>query len=267
MRGPPTPIVMVMVMMMVMFFLLCGQIAHPFGHRRGPIPLRWHQTCQSGTKRTERTNKPSTVVSSPTLLRTSKCARLVSQKEELEQNTIHKTEFADQARTSFSENYFAKQRVRVDVRINMLQVRYISQRPTRCAPPRTQFKQQNKFCNAARISVLPSRYTSYLHMRMPRSGTNHSNQTRKTWPQQDTRNNVRSRASTITIPLIGSASPRVQSEIHMTASDQTRNSPCGNPFAKQFATSIAQHHLCQSEVHIIACLPRCAPILLSAEEP
>ena len=38
MRGPPTPIVTVMVM-----FLLCGQIAHPCGQRRGPIPLRWHQ--------------------------------------------------------------------------------------------------------------------------------------------------------------------------------------------------------------------------------
>ena len=31
-RGPPTPIVMVTV-----------RIAHPFGHRRGPIPLGWHQ--------------------------------------------------------------------------------------------------------------------------------------------------------------------------------------------------------------------------------
>ena len=29
----------------------------------------------------------------------------------------------------------------------------------------------------------------------------------------------------------------------MTASDQRRNSPCGNPFAKQFVTSIAQLHL------------------------
>ena len=29
----------------------------------------------------------------------------------------------------------------------------------------------------------------------------------------------------------------------MTASDQTRNSPCGNQFAKQFVTSIAQHHM------------------------
>ena len=201
--------------------MLCGRIAHPFGHKSEPIPLRWHQTFQSETRRTERTNKPRTGVSSPTLLRTSKCARCF--KNEREQNTIHKTEFADQERTTFSENYFAKQRVRVDVRINMLQVRYISQRPTKCAAPRTQFKQQNKFCNEARISVLPSRYTSYLHMRMPRSGTNHSNQTRKTWPQQDTRNNVRSRASSITIPLIGSASPRVQSKIHITASDETRN--------------------------------------------
>ena len=26
----------------------------------GPIPLRWLQTCQSGTRRTERTNKPRT---------------------------------------------------------------------------------------------------------------------------------------------------------------------------------------------------------------
>ena len=52
----------------------------------------------------------------------------------------------------------------------------------------------------------------------------------------------------------------------MTASNQTRNSPCGNPFAQHFVTSIAQHHLCQSEVHIIACHPQCAPILLSAEE-
>ena len=23
--------------------ILCGRIAHPFGHRRRPIPLRWHQ--------------------------------------------------------------------------------------------------------------------------------------------------------------------------------------------------------------------------------
>ena len=50
-------------------------IAHPFGHRRGPIPLRWHQTCQSGTRRTERTNKPSTGVESPSQLRTAWCAR------------------------------------------------------------------------------------------------------------------------------------------------------------------------------------------------
>ena len=50
-RGPPTPIVTVLVM-----FFCSGRIAHPFGHRREPIPLRWHQTFQSGTKRTERTN-------------------------------------------------------------------------------------------------------------------------------------------------------------------------------------------------------------------
>ena len=75
MREPPTPIVMAMEMMMVMFFLLCGRIAHPIAHRSGPIPLRWHQTCQSGTRRTERANKPMTAEASPIDLRTSKCAR------------------------------------------------------------------------------------------------------------------------------------------------------------------------------------------------
>ena len=72
-------------------FLLCGRIAHPFGHRRGPIPFRWHQTCQSGTRRTERTNKPRTGVSSATLLRTSKCARFFHNKER-ERNINQKTE-------------------------------------------------------------------------------------------------------------------------------------------------------------------------------
>ena len=54
------------------------------------------KTCQSGTRRTERTNKPRTVVASPTQLRTPWCARCF--KNEREQNTIHKTEFADQER-------------------------------------------------------------------------------------------------------------------------------------------------------------------------
>ena len=57
----------------------------------------------------------------------------------------------------------------------------------------------------------------------------------------------------ITTPPITCTTSRVQSEIHMSASDQTRNSPCGNPFAKQFVTSIAQHHLCQSGVSPTMC--------------
>ena len=53
-------------------------------------------SCQSGTRRTERTNKPRTGVASPIDLRTAWCARCF--KNEREQNTIHKTEFADPAR-------------------------------------------------------------------------------------------------------------------------------------------------------------------------
>ena len=36
------------------------------------------------------------------------------------------------------------------------------------------------------------------------------------------------KSSSITIPLVGSASPRVQSKIHFTASDETRNCTSGN---------------------------------------
>ena len=59
----------------------------PFGHRRGPIPLRWHQTCHSGTKRTERTTKESTGVSSPTLLCTVKCVRFLERERNMNQKT------------------------------------------------------------------------------------------------------------------------------------------------------------------------------------
>ena len=74
-RGPPTPIVTMMVM-----FLALRSDCPPLRSQKegGAIPLRWHQTCQSGTRRTERTNKPSTGVESPTQLRTSKCARFFS---------------------------------------------------------------------------------------------------------------------------------------------------------------------------------------------
>ena len=98
------------VVVMVMF-LLCGRIAHPFGHRRKPIPLRWHQTCQSETKRAERTNKPRTGVASPTHLRTATCARFFKQNER-EHNTnkkktrlpIKSAHFATVRLTMFSQN-------------------------------------------------------------------------------------------------------------------------------------------------------------------
>ena len=85
-------------------FLLCGRIAHSFGHRRRPIPLRWHQTCQSGTRRTERTTKQCTEVSSSTLLRTVKCARfpsLHSPKKERERNMNQKIELPIKRAPSF----------------------------------------------------------------------------------------------------------------------------------------------------------------------
>ena len=135
-------------------FLLCGRIAHSFGHRRGPIPLRWDQTCQGGTRRTERTTKQCTGVSSPTHMRTVN-AHDFSQKNGRERSKNQKIELPIKRAPPLPKII-----LRSNASINMLQVAYTSQRPTRCAPPRTQFKQQNKFCNEARISVLPSRYTS-----------------------------------------------------------------------------------------------------------
>ena len=97
--------------------MLCGRIAHPFGHRRWPIPLRLHQTCQSGTRRTERTNKPSTVVESPTQLRTAWRARCF--KNDSEQNTIHKTEFANQERASTCVNLAENNTFRLDAYLHV----------------------------------------------------------------------------------------------------------------------------------------------------
>ena len=85
-------------------FLLCGQIAHPFGHRKGPTQLRWHQTCQGGTRRTERTNKPSTEVESPTQWRTARCARFFKNEHDKTQST-HKTEFGKSSAPPLVINY------------------------------------------------------------------------------------------------------------------------------------------------------------------
>ena len=74
MRGPPTPIVM----MMEMFFLLCGRIAHPFGHRKGGSHSDGikHARVEPGAP-----SAPTNQRREPTHLRTAMCARFFKQND------------------------------------------------------------------------------------------------------------------------------------------------------------------------------------------
>ena len=73
------------VIVMVMF-LLCGRIAPTLRTQKGADPDRV-KTCQSGTRRAERTNKPRTGVASPIDLRTVKCARFFKKRASKTQST------------------------------------------------------------------------------------------------------------------------------------------------------------------------------------
>ena len=228
-RGPPTSIATVIVV-----FLLCGRMVHSFGHTMGLHPTQMESTCQSGSMRTERTTTATTEVAFPTHLRTVKCARYFS-KMTTTTTTKHKPQnrASNQQRTTTSANQLAKQLLRVDVHIHVLQARYTSARLTRWAPPLRQIQQQNIFSNEARDSVLRPRCTA----------------------PDETRISTLCMSSNGTNPPIRRAK-RAHSKIHITVSDQTRNctvvqkvtkqlhkTHAASQLEKQFGPSVAQLHL------------------------
>ena len=97
MRGPPTPIVMVMEMMMVMFFALRSDCP-PLRSQKGADPTQKASNMPEWNQAHRAHQQTKHGVESPTQLRTAWCTRCF--KNEREQKTIHKTEFADQARAS-----------------------------------------------------------------------------------------------------------------------------------------------------------------------